>query len=243
MINKIYKRLYWFLKVLQKFPFKKVLIKGSSDATFDIGNGVKLNNVTIAFAKGAKLILEDNVILENLDISIKGIARIGANTKIYSSKIERNYFVVDGSFSCGINNRLETNVRIRYGGNVEIGDYNNINFGSEIRCDELVKIGSFNQISYFVMIWDTNTHNIYDAETRRELTITKGIGYEFEKPKTKPVIIGDDCWIGKSVSILKGVTVGNKCIVGYNVLLTDNELEDNTTIVSDNKYKIFKNKI
>lgn len=35
-------------------------------------------------------------------------------------------------------------------------------------------------------------------------------GYEF----TRPVVIGDDCWIGAGVIILAGVTVGSGCSIG-----------------------------
>ena len=41
---------------------------------------------------------------------------------------------------------------------------------SWLRADEQITIGDYNQISYNVMIWDTNTHNIYTPSKRRELT-------------------------------------------------------------------------
>lgn len=57
---------------------------------------------------------------------------------------------------------------IRFGGKCKIGNYTNINSGTEIRVDELVCIGDFCQISYNIRIWDTNTHCIYPSEKRKK---------------------------------------------------------------------------
>ena len=40
------------------------------------------------------------------------------------------------------------------------------------------------------------------------------IGKEFEKPKTKPITIGNDCWIGKRSFLLKGTKLNDSCVVG-----------------------------
>ena len=95
------------------------------------------------------------------------------------------------------------------------------------------------------MIWDTNTHNIYTADKRRVLTDSKypSFGYEYEKPKTSPVTIGSDNWIGKNVSLLKGTKIANRCIIGYSTVLSNIKLEDNKTIVTSYNYKILDNKI
>lgn len=36
----------------------------------------------------------------------------------------------------------------------------------------------------------------------------------------KPIIIGDDCWIGGNAIILAGVTIGNGCTVGAGSVVT-----------------------
>lgn len=35
-----------------------------------------------------------------------------------------------------------------------------------------------------------------------------------------PVTIGRGCWIGEKVSIMPGVVLGNKCVVGANSVVT-----------------------
>jgi acetyltransferase-like isoleucine patch superfamily enzyme len=107
-----------------------------------------------------------------------------------------------------------------------------------------VKIGSFNQISYNCIVWDTNTHNIYNNEIRRQLTVDHfpSFGMEFEKPKTSPVIIGDDCWIGREAALLRGSCVGNSSIVGFRANLVNFNVESNMTAVSKSSTLVFQRK-
>ena len=37
---------------------------------------------------------------------------------------------------------------------------------------------------------------------------------------SRPVVIGNNCWIGQNAVILKGVTIGDNCIVGANSVVT-----------------------
>jgi maltose O-acetyltransferase len=36
----------------------------------------------------------------------------------------------------------------------------------------------------------------------------------------KPIVIGDDCWIGGSVVVLAGVTIGDGCTIGAGSVVT-----------------------
>jgi acetyltransferase-like isoleucine patch superfamily enzyme len=241
---KIINRIYWLLKFKYRFLLKRTSIRGNKNSDIVIEKNVKFNNVMISVSSGSKLFIAQGTRLKNVNLSVKGDVYIGKNNFIYSqNKSQRLYIDIHGKLLIGSDNRLETNMRVRFNGVLSIGNYTNINTHSEIRCDEKVSIGDYNQISYNVVIWDTNTHNIYSAAKRRDLTETKGIGFEFEKPKTKPIFIGHDCWIGRDVAILKGVTVQNKCIIGFRTLLTEINLIENTTAVSDNSIKMFINKI
>lgn len=123
---------------------------------------------------------------------------------------------------------------------MEIGSYTNINSGSEIRSDESVIIGSYNQISYDVNIWDTNTHTIYKSEKRSEITrkYFPYFGYEIEKPLTSPIVVGDNCWIGERSSIMKGTQIGDNVIVGYNTMLLNKIIESNKRVVQDINLRI-----
>lgn len=44
--------------------------------------------------------------------------------------------------------------------------------------------------------------------------------YHAQPLHTAPVLIGQGCWIGQNVSILPGVTIGDKCVIGSNSVVT-----------------------
>lgn len=46
------------------------------------------------------------------------------------------------------------------------------------------------------------------------------IPYMHQSLISKPVMIGNGCWIGEKVIILPGVTIGNKCIIGAGSVVT-----------------------
>ncbi len=188
-------------------------------ASLTIENGCNIKSCTIAVTKGS-CIVDVNTIAEGVDIIVdNGEIAIGNHSKISCKRIW-----------------------VRYGGILSIGDYTNINSGSEIRCDEKVTIGDFNQISYNIRIWDTNTHSILPAEERRKVAIEKYpyFGYEQSRPKTAPVVIGNDCWIGENSAILKGTRIGDCCVVGYGTLLSGDDVPDNTTAISKRELLFLK---
>lgn len=210
-----------------------------------IGNGnLHINkNVTLRSSRiyvypEASLTIEDGCRLDGVSISIvRGNCTLGYKNILQGVSIN----IEDGSMCVGHHSKLACKrIWVRFGGQLRIGEYTNINDGSEIRCDEMVSIGSFNQISYNVRIWDTNTHNILPPESRRKLTIEKYpyFGFEKNRPVTSPVSIGNDCWIGENCTILKGSNIGDKCIVGFGTLIVGKTLYPQTRAVNEIKLKI-----
>jgi acetyltransferase-like isoleucine patch superfamily enzyme len=74
---------------------------------------------------------------------------------------------------------------------------------------------------------------MYDSSKRRKITNEHFpyIGVEIEKPKTLPVKIGNDCWIGKNVSILKGTDVGNEVVIGTGAVVSNQKIPMKTIVV------------
>jgi acetyltransferase-like isoleucine patch superfamily enzyme len=247
LLMKIKQRLYWFLRIGYRYFLSKTKFAGSINANINIHNSVVIKNSFIGISEGSSLMIEEGTVINNLSLFIDGNVKIGKNNIINNEslpgKITIN--VNNGFFELGCNNKIQSIIKIRFGGHLYIGEFNNINIGSEIRVDEYVRLGDFNQISYKVNIWDTNTHNIYKADKRRELTINKFpvFGYEFEKPKTKPITIGNDCWIGREATLLKGVNLSNKCIVGYKTVLLNCTVNEGVSVVPDVTNKFFDNKV
>lgn len=187
---------------------------------------------------GASLIIDDNCIIKDCVISVtKGSCRIGENTIIEGVDISIDNGEIKVGHHCKISCKR---IWVRFGGIIGIGDYTNINSGSEIRCDESVSIGSYNQISYNVRIWDTNTHSKLSKEQRRYVTESHFpyFGFEETRPETAPVIVGDDCWIGEGVVILKGSTIGDRSIIGFGTFICGRNIPSDCRAVNERKLQI-----
>lgn len=103
-----------------------------------------------------------------------------------------------------------------------------INAGTQIRCMERIKIGDGCAIGRNVMIMDFDAHDIFYSDgTRNNLT--------------KPICIEDHVWIGAGATILKGVTLGEGCVVGAGSVVTKSVPPH--TIVAGNPARIIKKDI
>ncbi len=211
-------------------------------AKFIIGKNSKLINSKVYISNNSVFEIGNNVTLKNVHISMsQGRFHINDNSKIYSKNNRLLINIELGQLYIGHHSQISNKrIWIRFGGKCSIGNYTNINEGSEIRCDDCIKIGDYNQISYNVNIWDTNTHNILSKEERRRIAeeYYPYYGKELTKPITSPIIIGDDCWIGQNVTLLKGSRLGNEVIVGYGSLIAGKEIPNKTTVVTESHLKI-----
>ena len=99
---------------------------------------------------------------------------------------------------CCINNAV---------GDVTIGDYTRIG----IHCTVIgpVCIGSHVNLAQGITVTALN-HNFGDAARRID---EQGVS-------TKPVVIGDDVWIGANAVILPGVAIGNHCVIAAGAVVT-----------------------
>jgi acetyltransferase-like isoleucine patch superfamily enzyme len=99
---------------------------------------------------------------------------------------------------CCINNAV---------GDVTIGDYTRIG----IHCTVIgpVCIGSHVNLAQGITVTALN-HNFGDAARRID---EQGVS-------TKPVVIGDDVWIGANAVILPGVTIGSHCVIAAGAVVT-----------------------
>lgn len=232
-----------------KYPYllKNAYVYTDKSSSISIGKNVTLKDCKIHLTNGSKLVIEDNVRIENVLIaSSRSTIQIGAYSYLSNGNMPyRNRIVATGStITLGHHNRLRTEkIWVRFGGHLKTGNYININEYSEIRCDESIEIKDYVEISYKVKIWDTNTHEFEDLQTRRERWEREYLKRDVsEKPITKPVRIGNDVWIGESATILKGTEIGSGCIIGFGTIVSNKAIPDNMTVLNKIENRIIPNK-
>ena len=100
-----------------------------------------------------------------------------------------------------------------YGYNIEVGEKVFFNFNCVILDVMKVTIGSRTLFGPNVQIY-TATHPINYAE--------RATGLEY----AKAIVIGQDVWVGGSVVICPGVTIGNRCVIGAGSVVTKDVPDD-----------------
>ncbi len=118
----------------------------------------------------------------------------------------------DGSLEIGEHTLLEPNVWLTTGdsGTIRIGGDTFLNIGVMVASVELVEIGDHCMFANGCFITDGN-HRFDDLETpvTWQGFSTKG-----------PTRVGDNVWCGANVVIASGVTVGERCVIGANSVVT-----------------------
>lgn len=226
-----------------QYRLRHSIVRISAQSSYQISKSVKLNNCQLVTTGKSSIIIEDGVCMKNVVISVdNAYLHIGKNSIIGDDKHQT---MIDLNKGCKVSIGEHSKISLkriwcRFAGKVSIGDYTNVNYHSEIRCDQQVTIGSYCQISYNVNIWDTNTHNILPTNQRKELAekYFPYFGYEESRPKTNPVVIGNYCWLGERCSILKGSHLGGNVIIGYNTVISGINIEKDKCVVSDLKLRI-----
>ena len=106
-------------------------------------------------------------------------------------------------------NRSAKDTLIKFGNNIQINDYVHIGATDSVILEDNVLIASK------VFISDHNHGNYSGDAHSSPLTIPSE-----RKEYSAPVLIQRNTWIGESVSILPGVTIGEGCIIGANSCVT-----------------------
>jgi acetyltransferase-like isoleucine patch superfamily enzyme len=105
---------------------------------------------------------------------------------------------------------------------VEIGD--RCYFTSAVLLAELeLRVGSYVVIGWNATIADTDFHPVAPAERIADAVACSPLGRGRPRPPIprRPVVIGDDVWIGPNATILKGVTIGDGAFVEPGSLVTE----------------------
>ncbi len=120
--------------------------------------------------------------------------------------------LLEGRLEIGAGTLLEPHVWITAPGEarVRIGEGTFLNIGVMVAALSLVEIGSHCMLANGCMVTDAN-HRYDDPD--RPITWQ---GFTSRGPTR----IGDDVWLGANVVVTSGVTIGERCVVGANSVVT-----------------------
>ena len=112
--------------------------------------------------------------------------------------------------SLGEGSFLQGPITFHYGVHTSIGKCFFGNFNLTVQDDAQVTIGDHCNFGPNVTIV-TPVHPMLPEERRELMTVS---GEKKHLCYAKPVHIGNDCWLGASVTICPGVTIGDNCVIG-----------------------------
>ena len=129
----------------------------------------------------------------------------------------------------------------KHGGKITIGKFCYIGENTKIWSASKITIGDRVLISHNVNIHDNNAHPLDSYERHEQFKLISSSGHpsKFYFLNEKPIVIGNDVWIGFNSTILKGITIGNSSIVAANSVVINN-VPPNVTIAG-NPAKIIRN--
>jgi acetyltransferase-like isoleucine patch superfamily enzyme len=149
---------------------------------------------------------------------------VGDNTVVESSFSFKHFFSsLPVALLVGNNVTLwRTAISTEENGLIEIGDECYIANASLV-CSEKILIGSRVFIAGGVTIADSDFHPLDPALRLADTIALSPIGNSKNRPamRSKPVIIGDDVWIGFNATILKGVRIGAGAVIQPGALVAE----------------------
>ncbi|QYK65490.1 MULTISPECIES: sugar O-acetyltransferase [Paenibacillus] len=137
--------------------------------------------------------------------------------EIDTANLEEQNKVIKQLFgSCGANVYIQPPFNCDVGKNIKVGKDFLTNYNVTILDVAQVTIGDYCMIGPNCTISTVN-HPMTAKGRREKLSITR------------PVVIGDDVWIGANCVILPGVTIGSNVIVGAGAVVTK-DIPDNCVV-------------
>jgi acetyltransferase-like isoleucine patch superfamily enzyme len=147
------------------------------------------------------------------------------------------YLVGQGGINIGSDVRLSGKPTIAFTNRypwgqpqLTIGDRTFIGHGCSFAVAKSIHIGAGCLLAGAVQVRDHDGHPL-DAGRRRA-------GEPAPEDRVRPVVIGDDAWIGANASILKGVTIGARAVVAADAVVTQDVEPD--CVVGGNPARVLR---
>ncbi|MBR2848037.1 MAG: acyltransferase [Clostridia bacterium] len=125
------------------------------------------------------------------------------------------------------------NLLVKHGATMTIGNGFSCNNGCKLSCVSGITFGENCLLGGDVVVRDSDGHTVFSRTEDADFTA---------QPDRKPVLIGDHVWICNKSDILKGVTIGNDCVVSYGSLVVKS-FEGDHLLIGGTPAKILKEDI
>lgn len=138
---------------------------------------------------------------------LRRCTRLGRWVRVQGRPLVCNNGVIEiGDRVMIISTTVRSELVTQPGGRLEIGEGSWINYGVSLSAHQSVRIGNRCLIGPYTNILDNNYHDILDHS---------------RTPPSRPVVIGDDVWIGGRAIILPGVTIGDHAVIGAGAVVME----------------------
>ncbi len=148
-----------------------------------------------------------------MHVEIKGPGRIQHGSGVRIGAFSRLYIEGAGNLFLGDHAGLGRDVHIQTSSSVRIGARTGVNDGARINGS--VVIGRCCAIGPNLNV-SSGLHLFRSAEPWKLIAVQE----RENALEDRPVTIGDDCWIGTHVAIMRGITIGRGAVVGANAVVT-----------------------
>jgi maltose O-acetyltransferase len=131
---------------------------------------------------------------------LRRCTRVGSLPRVYGRpRITNLGKIIIGDKFIFFSNTVTSEMVAHAGGRIEIGNGVFMNYGASVSAHQLVRIGDGCQIGTYCCLMDNDYHSVEDRSKPGE---------------SRPIILGENVWLGVRVIVLKGVTIGDNAVIG-----------------------------
>ena len=180
-----------------------------------------------------KLVNKENELPSGLKLVIRGennIVKLGSDCRFNGAiiSVTNNFSNIKIGDKCVFNN-IVLDINSGEKQSLEIGKGTTF-FGGRVvlRDNSKIKIGENCLFADALKMWATDGHTVFDLETKEVVNNTPEL-----------LMIGNHCWIGGGVTILKNGSLPDETVVSAESVVTKTFIETNT-VIGGNPAKILK---